>query len=277
MGMLYGVVLGILIFTLGTVIGSFLNVVIYRTGSGVGYSGRSKCLSCGKMLTAQMLVPLFSFFFQRGRCAYCGTKLSWQYPLVETLSGALFVMVWWVTGFDPLSSGIKETSFFFLDAAIWMTLLAITVYDLRHKIIPDRFALCFALLSGLLLLFRFEQGLLSPYFLTFTGEYIPVWVDLVAGPLLALPFALLWLFSGGRVMGLGDAKLAWGIGWVLGFIGGVSAIILAFWTALIPSLILLFLSRKRFTMKSEIPFAPFLILGTLIVFVWNVDILRWVL
>ncbi|MEK7118538.1 MAG: prepilin peptidase [Patescibacteria group bacterium] len=291
--LLYNSIFGILIFIFGTVIGSFLNVVIYRVGSGVGYLGRSKCLSCGKVLTAKMLIPLLSFFWKGGRCAYCGTKLSWQYPLVEGASGALFVMVWLVTGFDPLtvftlavslwqnglsrlpSSGMEVAFFFFVDATIWLILLAITAYDLRHKIIPDRFVLYFTLLGGLRLLFRWRFGLLSASFVPFLGSFVPVWVDILAGPLLALPFAMLWFFSGGRAMGLGDAKLAFGLGWFLGFSGGISAVILAFWTAFFPSLYLLFLSRKRFTMKSKIPFAPFLIFGALLVFAGGIDILQW--
>lgn len=287
-------ILGALIFIFGTVIGSFLNVVIYRVGSGVGYLGRSKCLSCGKRLTAKMLIPLLSFFWERGRCAYCGAKLSWQYPLVEGASGALFLMVWLVTGFDPLavftlavnswqnglsnllsSDIIPAAIFFFVDAAIWMILLAITVYDLRHKIIPDRFVLYFALLGGLRLFFRWRFGLFFASFVPFLGSFVPIWVDILAGPLLSLPFALLWFLSGGRAMGLGDAKLAWGLGWFLGFSGGISAVILAFWAAFFPSLYLLFLSRKRLTMRSKIPFAPFLIFGALLVFAGGIDILQW--
>ena len=272
----YQGVFPVLVFVLGTILGSFLNVVIYRMGSGVGYVGRSKCLSCGRVLTPLMLVPILSFITLRGRCRYCRAKLSWQYPLVEAASGALFLTVFWVTKFDPLYPALPEVIFFFLDAAIWMTLLAIVVYDLKHKIIPDRLAFCFALLAGAGLLLEWHVGLLKPHFIPFLGEYVPSWIDILAGPLLALPFALIWALSGGRAMGLGDAKLVWGLGWFLGLSGGVSAIVLAFWIAFFPSIFLLFLPRKPLTMKSEIPFAPFLILGTLIVFVWEIDILSWV-
>ena len=271
----YSAFLGVFFFLLGVIFGSFLNVVIYRTGSGVGYQGRSKCLSCGRALTAAMLVPLLSFLFQRGRCVYCGAKLSLQYPLVEVGAGALFLMVWWVTNFDPLATSIKDTILFSVEVLIWLVLLLIVVYDVKHKIIPDRFSLAFALLAGILALLRLYWVPATPHFVPLFGVYTPLWLDLLAGPLLALPFALLWLFSGGRAMGLGDAKLAWGLGWFLGFSGGVSAIILAFWTAFFPSIILLFLPRKHFTMKSEIPFAPFLILGALLVYVWGIDILQW--
>lgn len=266
---------GIPVFIFGAVLGSFLNVVIYRTGSGVGYSGRSKCLSCGKVLTAWMLIPLFSFLMMRGRCAYCGTKLSWQYPLVEALSGALLVVVLWVTKLDLLFAGSREFVFFLLNAMTWLALLGIGVYDLRHKIIPDRFSLALAFLALLVLALKWHGGLLESHFIPFLGVYTSTWIDVFAGPLLMLPFVLLWALSRGRAMGLGDAKLAWGLGWFLGFSGGVSAVVLAFWIAFFPSIFFLFLPGKRLTMKSEIPFAPFLILGTLLVFVWKIDILSW--
>ena len=267
-------VVSLLVFILGLIIGSFLNVVIYRFGSGMRVTGRSKCLSCGKTLTAAMLIPLLSFLFMRGRCGYCGTKLSWQYPLVETLTATLFVIAAHVNGLLSMSASSHQFVVFAVEAAIWAVLVVITVYDLKHRIIPDMLSLLFALLSGGLLLLKWSWGLSVIPFLPFLDS-VPVWINAAAGVLLALPFALLWLFSGGRAMGLGDAKLAWGIGWFLGFAGGVSAAVLAFWVAFFPSLLLLLVRSKHFTMKSEIPFAPFLIIGTLIVYTFGIDILSW--
>ncbi|OGZ17167.1 MAG: hypothetical protein A3H76_04110 [Candidatus Lloydbacteria bacterium RIFCSPLOWO2_02_FULL_54_12] len=264
-----------MVFILGTVIGSFLNVVIYRTGSGAGLRGRSKCLSCGKVLTVAMLIPLFSYLFQGGRCAYCGAKLSVQYPLVEAASGLLFLFVWWVDRFDPVVSNVPEMLAYLFDTAAWSLLLVIITYDLYHKIILDRFSAIFALLAGVTLFLKWRFGLLTPEFLPVFGIYTSPWLDLFAGPLIMLPFTLLWFLSGGRAMGLGDAKLAFGLGWFLGLSGGISAVIFAFWTAFFPSLFLLLLPRKRFTMKSEIPFAPFLVLGSMIVFFLGVDMFTW--
>src|SRR3989344_8573532 len=83
-----------MVFILGTIIGSFLNVVIYRYNSGTSpLTGRSQCFSCGETLSWRQLVPIFSFLVSRGRCAKCGVRLSWQYPIVETISGAIFVTV----------------------------------------------------------------------------------------------------------------------------------------------------------------------------------------
>ncbi len=273
----YPWLLGALVFVLGTIIGSFLNVLIFRVGSGAGIFGRSKCLSCGRVLAPMMLIPLFSYLFQRGRCAYCGARLSAQYPMVEFMTGLLFLLVWRVYPFDLTATDFPEILLFLLDAAAWSTLLTIIVYDLKHKIILDRFSAVFALLAGAALFLKWQFAVVVPKFLSIFGVYTSFMLDIAAGPLLMLPFALLWYFSGGRAMGLGDAKLAWGLGWFLGFSGGITAAVFAFWTAFLPSLFLLLLPRKRFTMKSEIPFAPFLVLGALIVYVWGIDILEWAL
>lgn len=270
----YGIMIALFAFLFGISIGSFLNVLIYRFGSGTRLSGRSKCLACGKTLAPSMLVPLFSFLFLRGRCAYCSAKLSIQYPLVEAATGALFVLIASKNGLLFPGYSPQHLSISLLEAIIWSLLVVIFVYDWKHKIIPDTFAFLFAVFSGLLLLLRTSYGLVEMPYLPFLSA-TPVWIDWAAAPILALPLALVWLLTLGRGMGLGDAKLAWGIGWFLGFGGAVSAVIFSFWIAFIPSLLLLFWRSKRFTMKSEIPFAPFLVLGTLAAYALEANILSW--
>ena len=176
--------------------------------------------------------------------------------------------------FDPLNTNVIEVLWVLMDALIWTILLGITVYDLRHKIIPDSFSFSLAILAGTLLLLKWKFGLIPAYYIPFLN-YVPSWIDFAAGPLLAIPFALLWFFSGGRAMGLGDAKLALGLGWFLGFSYGVTSVILAFWVAFFPSLALLLLRKKNFTMKSEIPFAPFLVIGAFLTYTFGIDILGW--
>ena len=264
----------VIAFLFGVIMGSFLNVVIYRLGSGVGFGGRSKCLSCGKTLRPMMLIPVLSYVLQRGRCAFCKARISCQYPIVELLSGGAAVLALWVNHVSLLTFAPLPLSLAFIDAVIWMTLLLIMVYDLKHQIIPDRLSLLFALLAGLSLAIKYTYGLVAlPYIPIF--DSVPKWIDIAAGPLLFLPFATLWYLSAGRAMGLGDAKLSWGIGWFLGISGGITALVFAFWIAFFPSLFLLFVRGKHFTMKSEIPFAPFLILGTLVVYAFHFDLLQW--
>jgi prepilin signal peptidase PulO-like enzyme (type II secretory pathway) len=146
----------------------------------------------------------------------------------------------------------------------------ILVYDLKHKIIPDGLVYSFIALS-LLKLFLFH--------ISYSTFLIPNYLDLLAGPILFLAFFLLWYLSGGRWMGLGDGKLAWGIGWFLGFFGSISAIILGFWIGAGFGIIILVIQkllasgRKKITMKSEIPFAPFLILGLILVYFFGLDVM----
>ena len=258
----------------GVAIGSFLNVVIFRLRSGMKLTGRSRCMACSKTLTPRMLVPLFSYLFQRGRCAYCSVRISPQYFLVEAALGVIFAVIVVVHQFDPLHTTLVEATWVIIDALIWTIFLGITVYDLRHKIIPDSFSFALAISAGVLLLLKWKFGLIPTYYIPFL-DYVPSWIDFAAGPFLAIPFALLWFFSGGRAMGLGDAKLALGLGWFLGFSYGVSAVILAFWVAFFPSIALLLLRGKNFTMKSEIPFAPFLVIGAFLTYAFGVDILGW--
>ena len=272
----YQITVFALLFVFGAVIGSFLNVLIYRFGSGMKVTGRSKCLSCGKQLTALQLVPVVSYLVLGGRCGHCRAKISAQYPLVEVTLGVMFMVIASKNALLAMDVSFAHIMLAGIDALVWSLLLAVTVYDWKHKIIPDRFSVAFATLAALSLFLRLHYGMTSVPYLPFLNyeHGVPWWID-IAAPLVALPFALIWLVSGGRAMGLGDAKLAFGIGWFLGLAGSVTALILSFWIAVFPSLALLLLRRKHFTMKSEIPFAPFIVMGAFVTYAWSLNILSW--
>jgi len=185
---------------------------------------------------------------------------------VEILTGILFTLVFWKLGGPEslLNSLIAEgtSPYYFFEflffSVIFSILLIIGAYDLKHKIIPDSFAFVFAGLA----LFRV-------LFLPETFLFVPTFWDLLAGPILALPLALLWWYSDGRWIGLGDAKLSLGIGWFLGLANGFASIVLSFWVGAIVGVLLILAEKmsrkaswgKKVTLKSEVPFAPFLILG----------------
>lgn len=236
--------------------------VRYGTGRSV-VTGRSMCFSCGKTLHWYELVPVVSFLLQRGRCRKCKSRVSLQYPAVELLTGVLFAMVWLAV--PEVRTSTLELGYYLI---IMGLLVAITVYDLKHQIIPDAFAYTFAALA--LVHFALQAGSF--------GAMIekPELYTLLAGPFLAFPFAALWVVSKGRWIGLGDAKLALGVGWFLGLPFGGSAIILSFWIGAAVSLVLMAVSRAharwtgraRLSLQSEVPFGPFMILGTLIV-LWS--------
>jgi len=241
--------ISLIFFILGTIIGSFINVVVlrYKTGRSP-MKGRSKCFSCGKMLFWYELVPIFSFLFLNGKCLGCNSKISYQYPIVEFITGLAFF---------GLSYKLGLSYILLLYLLIAPILIAISVYDFKHKIIPNGMTLSFDLLA-LVVLF-INHGF-------FASFIMPGLLNLLAGPILFAFFALLWIISAGKWMGFGDAKLALGVGWLLGLSAGVFSIMMAFWIGAVWSLIILVLqkleiSRSGLTIKSSVPFAPFIIIA----------------
>ena len=243
---------------LGLIVGSFLNVVILRFGER-SLAGRSACVHCGKQLRGFDMVPVASWLVLRGRCRSCRARISIQYPLVEAATGMLFA------GIGAAALPPAPTA---LALAMVALLVCIFVYDLYHTIIPDLWVYSFVALA---FLSQFAMSL--PLDFSWT-------LFLFAGPIAALPLFALWGMSRGAWMGFGDVKLALGIGWLLGFPYGLIAIFLGFLIGAVVSVgILLPLPHIiRFfgitnlegrgaplTMKSEVPFGPFLITSCLLI------------
>ncbi len=219
-------------------------------------------MSCQNTLVWYELVPLFSFIVLQGRCRNCQTKISMQYPLVELAAGLIFALlfikfqhIFWG---DTLTFVVTYAYY----AVMFSLLIVISVYDLKHKIIPD----LLSFLLGLL-------GFVGIFFFDSSGFHLhmPALWEFLAGPVIALPFALIWLLSRGTWMGLGDAKLAIGLGWLLGISRALSGIVVAFWSGAIIGIALIALTKK-YGMKSEIPFAPFLVLGAVIAFLFELHL-----
>ncbi len=244
----------VLVFIFGTIIGSFLNVVIYRMNTGRSVArGRSKCAACNETLHWQDLVPVWSFLALGGKCRTCKTKISFQYPLVELVTGILFTVLYM---YILLPAGLSLAGFvqFFFVAALCSVAIVIAAYDFRHKIIP---------VAPMRVLFLLAFGSVIARFLL--NSNFPLGEMLLAGPVVALPFFLLWLISRGRWMGFGDVKIALALGWLFGISAGLSVVLVSFWVGGIVGLFLLALSN-RYGMKSQIPFAPFLLVAALIVY-----------
>lgn len=257
------------VFVFGAVIGSFLNVVIYRLHTGRSVNGRSHCMSCGESLQWYELVPIVSYFFLRGTCRTCDSNIPIRYLLVELLTACSFVFVY--THFDGFT---REAVLTLILASV---LIVIAVYDVRHMIIPN---------EGVLAVCLIAVGFLgNEYLLT---KDLPTMIrDVLGGVGAGTFFYGLWFFSKGRWVGLGDAKLAFPLGVIVGYTAVFSMIVLSFWIGAIVSLSVVgaiklcergkpslhFLPRS-ITMKSEIPFAPFLILGFLSVFLFHANILN---
>lgn len=268
------------IFLFGLAVGSFLNVVICRLETGEDLvRKRSHCPKCGQALRWFDLVPVVSFFFLRARCRYCGQRISWQYPAVELAAGFIFLAA--AVLFFPNLTGnflAADSGFFNLAGVIscllWLfincCLLVIFVYDLRHYIIPDSVLWPAVAAAGLYRLWEFFYPASGR--LLGIGELRPeagpaLFWPVLAGLAAATFFLLITLVTRGRGMGLGDAKLAFLMGLVLGWPDILAAVFLAFLGGAAVGVALIAAGRK--TMKSQIPFGPFLIAATLAAWFWG--------
>lgn len=259
----------VFLFILGSIVGSFLNVFVLRRGTGRSLGGRSHCASCGVKLAGTDLVPIASYVALGGRCRTCKSSLPLFYPLVETATGIMFVLIGAHFSFiiPPISSFLLPLILFCIHILFWSLALAIVLYDLRHTIIPDTWVYW---LSGL-------GAFSSVVFLW--GDWKGIISNLSGGLIFGVFFFVLWLISRGRWMGLGDAKIAFAFGIFLGLGKIFSAWALSFWTGAVVVLLIAFadsvmrrygrsLSKdgKPLTMRSEIPFGPFLFLGSFLAY-----------
>lgn len=225
----------IFIFILGVVIGSFLNVVIYRIplGKNIAFPA-SHCPSCNTPLKWWHNIPIFSWIFLRGKCYFCHAPISKRYPIVELLSGMLFVIIYFKVGL------VWHLPFVF---ASFASLLALSVIDLDHMAVPDSVniaALLFALVQPDLMHAVMHAAIAA------IGLYA---VGLIAS-----------LLAKKEAMGSADVIVAGTMGALLGFPLFFVALFLSALLAMIPALI----HREK-----GVPFVPFLALGTLIVYIFD--------
>jgi len=289
-----------LAFIFGLIFGSFANVVIYRLNPALqlksGVFGRSMCPNCKTHLKWHDLVPVLSFLWLRGFCRYCRKKISWQYPVVEILSGLIWVLVFWkIYGFNPplipplIKGGLGGVNVPFLDffyyIFIFSSLLIIAVYDFKWKIIPDKIVYP---AIAVVLIFNIFNAITPPLpplikgglggVFNFHGYFLN---SLFTALIAFLFFFLIFYFSSGRAMGLGDAKLAVLIALFLNSLLAVVAFTLAFIIGAAFGIMLIGLSKifshyKKWGMKSQIAFGPFLVLGAFIAFFFSDFIIRFI-
>ncbi len=242
------------IFFFGLILGSFINVCIYRLprDESIAYPA-SHCPACQTPIRAYQNIPVVSFLFLKGRCGACGAKISWKYPLVEALHGVAFLFIFFQ--FGPTLNTLIYCLFF-------SSLVAVTFIDLSHRIVPDQITL-----PGMVIGVICASTVLSP------------------GPL----SSLLGLFVGGGIfyliavlslavlkkegMGGGDIKLIAMIGAFLGWKGMLLTIFLAACSgSIIGILLILTQGRDR---AEPIPFGPFLAVGAVVALFWEKGILDW--
>lgn len=272
----------LVIFVFGIAIGSFLAVILDRYNTGLPFlGGRSFCFSCNVELKGVDLFPIFSFVYLRGLCRYCKSRIPVQTIVVEVLMGVLTVIAAFKTGFlasIPYDFSVLQSFSFLILTAIFATILLVTTYDFKHFIIPDSFLVSLGIFSVL-----YYVGLEFGQSASFYDIYALLSLHLIAGMVLALPFLLIFLFSKGLWIGFGDVKYILVIGLLLGFSTGLSAVVLSFWIGAVVSVLLILIqrlkiklpyTRNNLTIKSEIPFGPFLSLGVIISFCLYLDLFK---
>ena len=244
--MWWGIAIWVVIFLYGIVIGSFLNVCIYRIPGGENITKGSHCMSCGYRLKWYDLVPLFSYLFLGGKCRKCKKKISVQYPLVEGLNGILYLVVYAVHGLS-----IETLLYCLLGSA----LIVLSVIDFRTFEIPVGVNI-FILTLGLV-------RVITDY---------TNWLEYGIGLLTVSGFLyLLLVVTKGRAMGGGDVKMMAACGLLLGWKRNILALILG---CVIGSIV--HLIRMRVTKTDHmLAFGPYLAVGVMLSALWGEKMIQW--
>ncbi|MGB9680587.1 MAG: prepilin peptidase [Minisyncoccia bacterium] len=286
-------------FIFGSIIGSFLNVVLDRIDTKESFiKGRSYCPYCKKTLSFLELIPILSFFLLKGRCLKCKNKISLQYPIVESLTALLFFLLTlriFRFSFIPnfflrfFSDFNLEKLIILINLIFWfywlIVLILISIYDIKKYLIlsevlfPAIFiSLIWKIFYGLYLIFS-KRTFFSFQLTQFLGSYTYLFgiysyfLSLFLGIFFSfLVISLIVYLSKERAMGWGDAILALFLGIILGWPAVLVSLILAFLIGGAVSFILILLKKK--TLKSYVPFAPFLSLGALLVMLFGDIIIK---
>lgn len=239
-----------LIILFSLIIGSFLNVCIYRIprGKSIVYPP-SHCTKCGTRLKAYDLIPIISYIITTGKCRYCGECISLQYPMVELFNGFLYLILYLRFGVDLI----------FLKYALLSSILIVIAFiDYYHSIVPDKI-LIFGTIAGILLstLYNFPRSFLNGTIGLIIGGGV---------------FLIIALVTKGA-MGGGDIKLMAMLGLWLGWRHIILITLLSFIIGAFISLILIIIHIK--SKKDYIPFAPFISLAAVITMFFGSEIIRW--
>jgi leader peptidase (prepilin peptidase)/N-methyltransferase len=240
----------VIIFLYGIIIGSFLNVVIYRLPKNENIvTTRSHCMECGYQLAWYDLIPLFSWLFLRGRCRKCKTRISVQYPLIEALNGILYVII-----FLCYDLTVDTLIYCLLASA----LIALSVIDARTFEIPIGINIFILCLGAVRLVTN-----------------LPNWADYVIGFFsISIPLLILYWITKGRAIGGGDIKLMASVGLVLGWQSTILSFILG---CILGSLIHLIRMRIDNNSSHQLAMGPYLSAGIFISALFGTQFINWYL
>jgi prepilin signal peptidase PulO-like enzyme (type II secretory pathway) len=262
------IIISVYIFCFGLIIGSFLNALIWRLHSGDSMMTRSMCPRCQHQLAWYDNIPLLSFVLLRGKCRYCGTGISWQYPAVELVVGILFLLV-----FQQAASYFFLPSIFLALLKGWFVvavMVLIFVYDLRWYLILDKVTLPAGIvLFGFWLAEKSQQADLL-------ASHNP-WLELLIAIAIGYGFfAVQYYGSKGKWLGGGDVKLGLVMALALATPNRImAAIFLAYILGAATGLILIASGKKD--LGSKLPFGTFLAVATVAVLLYGEPLITWYL
>ncbi len=263
----------VIIFIFGLIIGSFINVLIYRLPYKEDIiKKRSHCPKCNKILSWFELIPVVSFLMQKGRCRYCKALISFQYIIIEIFTGVLFLMVFQKLNAFLISDNLimlptnylATNIFYFLIYLLYFfyiisVFIAVAVIDFKTFLIPD-----ILIFPATIITLIFQS--LNFFFDIYNNLKSLIFYNIISAFVIFLFFFFLYFFSKGEAMGFGDAKLGFLIGIFLPFPLNISAIMLSFILGGFFGIILL--SLKKANRKTQIPFGPFMSIGAIITFLF---------
>ncbi|MBI2068723.1 MAG: prepilin peptidase [Candidatus Yanofskybacteria bacterium] len=238
-----GWIITLFILVVGLSIGSFLNVITFRLGKKGGiFWGRSECPHCGHVLKWRDLIPVLSFLTLKGKCRHCRQKISLIYPAVEILTAVAFLAYIYFRNTYALEV--------LYGLALISGLMVIVFSDLLELIIPDKIVFPLIILA-----------------FTFNLSVADISARLITALILSAIFAIMYLGSRGRWLGLGDAKLVFLIGLALGYPLGVLAVLFSVWTAALVGIALVMAGKA--TLKTALPLGTFLAINSIIFLIFQ--------
>lgn len=269
------------LFLIGIAVGSFLNAFEYRLFKRIDFiKARSFCPKCKHTLGFLDLIPILSFALIGGKCRYCGTKVSWQYPIIEFLSGMLFLASGCYVSNRMHVEGISDIAIMILISIFIGLMLSLflffALYDVKHKIVPNKViipAIVFTLFLNIILAVAVHLKL-NCVFLDVFGDFNLLW-NTLSGLFGGIFIAIVIILTKGKGMGGGDLKLMVLMGFVLGWQRLIIAFYIAVFTGSFIGIIWGIYKKKIKGLK--IPFAVFLALGTILAFLYGDVILSWYL
>jgi leader peptidase (prepilin peptidase) / N-methyltransferase len=269
-----------LVFVIGACIGSFLNVVVYRVPNEKSLFPSSKCPNCDTAIKPWHNLPILGWLMLGGKCASCKAKISWRYPAVELLTALLFCLVYWQIGL---------TVFLPIALAFTAAMIALVFIDAEHMILPNVITypmFVIALIVRILLPAAFGYVFSDMTYQPISSlQNWPVWAVSLAGALFGalVGGGSLWLVGaiwkalrGVEAMGLGDVKLLFGVGALLGWRLTLLTIFLGAFTGALAGIGVIVKQKDR-DLQAQIPFGIFLGIGSIVAMLWGEPIIQWYL